>query len=115
MNLQLLSMDDVTVVELSGNVDTYTSPQVRQALDNVINRQSAHLVVDLNQVTFMDSSALAVLVQGMKKCRERGGDLRLCGPQKPVRMILELTRLDQALEIYVQRAEAVYSFARVSA
>ncbi|MEZ4681164.1 MAG: STAS domain-containing protein [Caldilineaceae bacterium] len=60
---------------------------------------------------FMDSSGLAALVQGMKKCRDRGGDLRLCQLQQPVRMILELTRLDKALDIFPSEGDAIASFA----
>ena len=51
-----------------------------------------------------------MLVQGMKRCRERDGDLRLCALQQPVRMIFELTRLDRAFEIYQSEEDAVQAF-----
>ncbi len=66
--------------------------------------------MNLAGVQFVDSTALATLVQGMKRCRQLKGDLRLCGLQQPVRMIFELTRLDKAFEIFSGEDEAIQAF-----
>jgi anti-sigma B factor antagonist len=58
----------------------------------------------------MDPTALATLVQGMKHARQTGGDLHLCNLRRPVRIIFELTRLDQAFGIYPTEIEAVKAF-----
>ncbi len=65
------------------------------------------LVVNLSEVNFIDSSALSTLVQGLKHCREKGGDLMLCNLQQPVRVIFELTRLDKAFGIYPSEQAAI--------
>ena len=57
--------------------------------------------------SFVDSSALALLVKGMKHCRQGGGDLALCSLQQPVKVIFELTRLDKAFGIYSTQDEAI--------
>lgn len=67
-------------------------------------------MVNLEQVNFVDSTALATLVQGMKRARQQGGDLYLAHLQPPVRMIFELTRLDKAFAIYASEEEAVRAF-----
>jgi anti-sigma B factor antagonist len=103
-------MEDVTVLTIKGSIDTYTVRGLYQQLDVAVATRSAKLVLNLADVDFMDSSGLAALVQGMKKCRDRGGDLYLCNLQQPVRMILELTRLDKALEIFPSEQDAVASF-----
>lgn len=64
----------------------------------------------MTSVSFVDSTALAALVQGMKHSRQQGGDLRLCGLGQSVRIIFELTRLDRAFEIYAKPKEAIASF-----
>ena len=69
------------------------------------------MIIDLAEVTFIDSSGLVMLVQNMRRCREKGGDLYLCSPQQPVRMVLELTRLDKAIEIFLTQEEACNAFA----
>lgn len=115
MDLHLHSLQDITILDVKGSVDTYTVRALYQQLDMAVATKSAKLIVNLTGVDFMDSSGLAALVQCMNKCRERGGDLHLCNPQQSVRMILELTRLDKALEIFPTEADAVASFrARVA-
>lgn len=110
MDLQIQALEDVTVLTIKGSIDTYTVRGLYQQLDLAVATRSAKLVLNLADVDFMDSSGLAALVQGMKKCRDRGGDLHLCNLQQPVRMILELTRLDKAMEIFLSEQDAVASF-----
>jgi anti-sigma B factor antagonist len=63
--------------------------------------------VDLEGVTFIDSTALATLVQGLNRCRKLNGDLHLCGLRQQVYMIFELTRLDKAFNIFVDENHAI--------
>lgn len=107
MNLHSFTTDNVTIVEVAGRIDSHTAPELKEQLRNASNAQ---LVVDLKGVSFMDSSGLAALVVGMKHCRANGGDLYISGPKQPVRMVLELTRLDKAIEIFPSDAEAIASF-----
>ncbi len=107
MNLQSRSYNRVTVLEIDGRVDTSTVSNLRNHLHETVHACQPYLVIDLTNVSFMDSSGLAVLIQGLRQCRESGGDLCLCNPQQPVRMVLELTRLDKAIEIFPGAAEAI--------
>lgn len=100
--------NDIAVLELSGRFDAYEEPAVRQWLDQ--SSRPAQVVVNLNGVNFIDSTALSTLVQSMKHCREKNGDLHLCNLQQPVRVIFELTRLDRAFEIFPSESEAVAAF-----
>ena len=109
MQLNEQTTGSVSVLALSGRFERSTAPDVNRWLDTVVG-QRGRVVIDLVGVTFLDSSALAVLVGGMKRCRQVGGDVRLCGLQQPVRIIFELTRIDGAFEIYPGRDEAVMSF-----
>lgn len=109
MNLKsFVSTDsEYAVVELSGRFDAYEAPAVREWVDAHLTQGIVRLIVDLDAVTFIDSTALAVLVQGMKHSRQQDGDLILCGLQQPVRIIFELTRLDKAFRIYPTQADAL--------
>jgi anti-sigma B factor antagonist len=100
----------VTIVKLEGRVDSHSTILLRECIDARPASQPPNMVIDLTTVNFIDSSGLATLVFGMKHCRESGGDLRLCNPPQSIRMILELTRLDRALDIYPNTAEAIASF-----
>lgn len=111
MELNQYASQQVNVLEIAGRVDSYSVPKLRTHLSKSVNRHHANFVVDLTRVNFIDSSGLAALVQAMRLCREWGGNLCLSSPQRPVRMILELTRLDKALDIFPNNSEAIASFA----
>jgi anti-sigma B factor antagonist len=110
MDLESRMVDNVNVLALSGSFNNYTAQAVRQWIDTATTTAPAWLVVNLSQVGFMDSTALSTLVHGMKRSRELNGDLRLCGLQQPVRMIFEMTRLDQIFEIFTHEADAVLAY-----
>jgi len=110
LDLNAYSAQDVTVLEVAGRVDSYSVPNLRAQLSKFVHRRPANIVVDLTGVNFIDSSGLAALVQGLRSCREWGGNLCLSNPQRPVRMILELTRLDSAIDIFPNNSEAIASF-----
>ncbi len=110
MNLSIETLPHVTVIQLDGRFDAYEAPQISAWVDEHINPTQCQIVVDLSQVSFIDSTALATLVKGMKRCRQHGGDLYICGLVKTVRIIFELTRLDKAFRIFETRSEAVNGF-----
>jgi anti-sigma B factor antagonist len=103
MELKSNVVDGISIVELSGRFDSYEAPRLTTWFEQASNK----VVINLAEVTFVDSSALALLVKGMKHCRQQGGDLALCSLQQPVRIIFELTRLDKAFGIYSTQDEAV--------
>ena len=86
-------------VALRGRFDAHGTDAFRQRIDSEIDSGVHHLRINLTAVEFVDSTALAELVRGMKRCRELGGDLMLVDPSDPVRVILELTKLVAAFEI----------------
>jgi anti-sigma B factor antagonist len=110
MELKTRHINNVLVLELDGRFDTQTVPSVRELISNATSGEPAQLVVNLDDVHFVDSTALSALVEGMKRSRQLGGDLRLCNLQQPVRMIFELTRLDRAFEIFTNEEEAIQAF-----
>ncbi len=99
MKITLNTSDiEAACLQLSGRFDAHEVADFRARFDALVPPATA-LDVDLSDVNFIDSSALAELVRGLKHCRQAGGDLRLLQPSSPVRVILELTGLDKAFEI----------------
>lgn len=105
------SITNVKILRLAGRFDTLNAGAVQAWINEATEVEPANLVVNLEDVQFVDSTGLATLVAGMKRSREMKGDLRICGLQQPVRMIFELTRLDKAFEIFNSEEEAVQAFA----
>lgn len=100
MNKQLRAEDRIAVVAPEGRFDAHRAPDVQTWIKEQDAAGIHDIIIDLTAVNFVDSAALAVMVNGMKACRAGGGDLVLCGVQQPVGIILELTRLDRALRIF---------------
>lgn len=102
----------VKVLRLSGRFDNYVTPLINEWFDKNITSESSQIVVNLGQVHFIDSTALATLVQGLNRCHKYEGDLYLCALQQQVYMIFELTRLDKAFNIFLDEDHALSVFAK---
>jgi len=82
-----------TIVTVSGEIDVATAPQLQESLHALIAQGRSSLVIDLLAVTFLDSTALGVLVGALKRCREQGGDLQLVMADARIMKIFEITGL----------------------
>jgi anti-sigma B factor antagonist len=99
--------EGVAVIALDGEVDVYTSPRLKQEMVDLLNRGQVHLVVDLNEVAYLDSTGLGVLIGGLKRAREREGDLRLICENMRILRIFEITGLTKIFEIDKDEEEAL--------
>jgi len=88
------------VVPLKGEIDLHVSPTVTASLNEVIDKKPDRLVVDLSDVSYIDSAGLAALIQAMQKVEGYGGKFMLAGLQETVRSIFEISRLDQVFQIF---------------
>jgi len=98
---------DRTVVEVGGEIDVYTAPKLREQLVDLVADGKYHLVVDMENVDFLDSTGLGVLVGGLKRVRAHGGSLRLVCTQERILKIFRITGLTKVFPIHSSVAEAV--------
>ena len=99
------------VVVPHGDVDAHTAPQLRDAIAGQLAADSSidRLVIDLSRTSFLDSSALGVLIAALKRMREREGRLDVVRPASPIRRIFEITALDQVFALHETRELALAS------
>ncbi|MGD0167599.1 MAG: STAS domain-containing protein [Gaiellaceae bacterium] len=97
----------VFVIGLSGEVDLYTAPEFKQQLLDAVAEGARHVVVDLTETTFIDSTTLGVLVGGVRRLREKDGDLSLVCSDRNITKIFEITGLNQVFSIAPSRTEAL--------
>ena len=92
--------DLADVLPLKGEIDLHVSPSVTASLNAMIEKKPRRLVVDLSDVTYIDSAGLAALIEAMQKVEGSGGKFLLAGLQETVRSIFEISRLDQVFQIF---------------
>jgi anti-sigma B factor antagonist len=88
------------VLPLEGEIDLHVSPNVAASLKMMIEKKPPQVIVDLAGVSYIDSSGLAALIEGMQNVQQYGGKFALAGLQEPVRPIFEIARLDQVFQIF---------------
>lgn len=98
---------DCTVIVVNGEVDVYTAPKLREQLVDLVDAGWYHLVVDLENVGFLDSTGLGVLVGGLKRVRSHDGSLRLVCTQERILKIFRITGLTKVFPIHDSVAAAM--------
>ena len=102
--------DQATVFSLDGRLDASTAGQFRDRVKELLAKERSHLVVDLSEVGFVDSSGLGALLSALKALTQKGGDLKLCCLIPEVKSLFELTRLHLVFDIYSDVRSALAGF-----
>jgi anti-sigma B factor antagonist len=92
--------DDLTVINVEGEIDVYTAPKLREKLIDLVNKEKYHLLVDMEKVEFLDSTGLGVLVGGLKRVRAHDGSLELVCTQERILKIFRITGLTKVFGIF---------------
>jgi anti-sigma B factor antagonist len=111
MRIQSQNYNDVTVIELQGEVDSEVVEPLRTMIVETIATQKTGIVLNMNDVSFLDSRGLELLLWVRDYCRQNKTQLRLAGLDENCEKILEITRLQDEFDRHAELAEAVKSFA----
>ena len=110
MQISTRQSGKATIVDVSGDIDLYNSPEVRKVLLAALREKRApRVIVNLREVRYIDSSGVASLVEGLKVSRELGSRLVLLGLSQAVRDVLELSRLNKVFEVCDTEEQALRS------
>jgi len=99
--------DEVLIVAVRGELDLYTAPDLRSLLLEAIQAGRASVVLDLRETTFLDSTALGVIIAAMKALRIRSGRLVLVNDRTSISKTLAITGLDHLLSVESVLEDAV--------
>ncbi|MGF1496861.1 MAG: STAS domain-containing protein [Elainellaceae cyanobacterium] len=97
----------VTVLRPVGRLDILTAWQFRLKLQESISATNPHVVVNLGQVNFIDSSGLTSLVAGMRDADKVNGSFRICEVHPEAKLVFEVTMMDSVFEIFDSEEEAL--------
>ena len=110
-SIRTASDGDAFVVAPTGEIDLSTAPELGSSLE-AAPPATRHVVVDLTEVSFIDSSGINVLLTGQRRLAEGGVGFRVVAPAGPVRRVFELTRLVDALGVVDSIGDALAESAR---
>ncbi len=108
MHISTRQSGNATIVDVSGDIDLYNSPEIRQALLGALKeKRASRVIVNLTAVKYIDSSGVASLVEGLKISRDLGSRFILCGLSEAASEVLELSRLIKVFEVFENEAQAL--------
>ena len=102
--------DRTAVLQPTGRLNMVAAPAFKNMVEDTVASGQTRIVVDLGQVTFIDSSGLGALIAGLKATRQAGGDLRIADVPEQVLTVLRLTNLDRVLRAHPSVADASHDW-----
>jgi anti-sigma B factor antagonist len=99
--------DQRHVVAVAGEIDLFTAPELKAMLSEAVEAGRTRIVVDLTETSFLDSTALGVLIGAVKRLRSRDGVLTIVNTDPNIAKTFEITGLDQIFTIRPTRDEAI--------
>ena len=109
MDIKTRIKNKVAILDIKGEVDLYTSPAVRDTFSTLIKKRQKVIMVNFKDVSYIDSSGLATLVEAIQKMRPYGGQLGLCGLSQAIRGIFEISKLENIFAIFKDEEQAIAS------
>jgi anti-anti-sigma factor len=97
---------DGNVLSVQGEIDVYTSPKVKEAIGNLIEQSKYNIVVNLEEVRYIDSTGLGVLIGALKRLREHNGNISLVCSNPQIKKIFQITGLVKIFGIFKSEEEA---------
>jgi anti-sigma B factor antagonist len=110
MEIDIKNLGDVTVIGITGSVDSLTAERLTAAFDLQLGQNRVQLVADLSGVEYTSSAGLRALLSALKEARRRGGDFRLASVPPAVLRVLELSGFTSILSLFPDVDAAVGSF-----
>jgi len=95
------------LIQVDGELDMYTAPQLKSALQEAIDQGQKHLVIDLTRVGFLDSTSLGVLVGGLRRVRSEEGEMSLVVDHPQLEKMFRITGFDGVFRIHRTVDEAL--------
>ncbi len=100
-------VDDVVVLDVSGELDLYTSPALQDALRGLLTEGRTRLIVNLSETTYLDSTALRILTAARQQSQEAGGNVGLVYTQPPIDRLMTITGLKDLFPVFPSEADAL--------
>jgi anti-sigma B factor antagonist len=108
LKIKLRKQDNVPIIDLTGEVDVYTYPQLNQAIATLIDEGNYHMVINLEEVKYIDSTGIGVIANGASRIAEHNGHLNIICTKPQVKKIFVVSGLlNKNLTLYEDESSAI--------
>ena len=110
MEITTRDVNDVKVVQIEGELDTGSSPNAQNQLDQLRGQGVKKILLDLTNLDFISSAGLRVLLATAQELKGNGGDLRVCSLNREVKEVFDISGFSTLLMVFDNEAKALSGF-----
>lgn len=107
LRIKVRDSNGTPVIELGGELDAYTCSRFREAVIEVIQNGHTNIIINMEDVEYIDSSGLGTLVGGLKRVSEQKGTIAIICASTQIKKVFEITGLERVFPIYHNEEDAV--------
>jgi anti-sigma B factor antagonist len=101
---------DIVIFDINGEIDLYNAPEIKDKIKEEMNKNKVNIIINLDKVSYIDSSGIGVLISSLSNLKKVGGALKLINVYASVRKVFELTKLTSFFDIYDSESDALAAF-----
>jgi anti-sigma B factor antagonist len=102
--------EDIIIASISGEINIDTSPELRKTFDQHTGQGIKKVIINCQNLTYIDSSGLATLIELLQRLKKENGELKICNLTDKVKSVFEVTKLDKLFDICPNQEQAVERF-----
>jgi anti-sigma B factor antagonist len=110
MEVTVKEVNEVSVLSFEGNLDTNTAPQAQEQIDQLIDSGSSRILINFNELNYISSAGLRVLLATAKKLKATSGDLKICGLNQTVQEVFDISGFSSILSVVATEEDALAGF-----
>lgn len=110
MEISQREADRVVILDIQGEIDLYNAPEIKDTMQKLIEAQKYSIIINLEKVSYIDSSGIGALISGLSNLKKYQGSLKIINVYASVKKVFELTKLTSFFEIYDSEEEAISKF-----
>jgi len=110
MEVTVKEVNEVSVLSFEGNLDTNTAPQAQEQIDQLIDGGSSRILINFNELNYISSAGLRVLLATAKKLKATSGDLKICGLNQTVQEVFDISGFSSILSVVATEEDALGGF-----
>jgi anti-sigma B factor antagonist len=110
MEVTVKEVNEVNVMSFEGNLDTNTAPQAQAQIDELIDGGSSKILINFDNLNYISSAGLRVLLATAKKLKATSGDLKICGLNKTVQEVFDISGFSSILSVVATEEDALAAF-----